>query len=65
MTWLPGNEAWYINSFNQGSCQFDGRNGAVGFEQNFGRYASDRINPVFRCTSYPNSTTQHWIGSLK
>ena len=64
-TWLPENEAWHLTSSDPGSCQFDGRSGAVGSEQNFGRYAPDRINPAFRCTSYPNSTTQHWIGSLK
>ncbi|KAJ7330586.1 hypothetical protein OS493_022200 [Desmophyllum pertusum] len=53
---------WYINSYSTSKgCTFNGSEGSVQQEQNFGRYAYS--NPEFRCTSNLNSTTQHWIGS--
>ena len=63
-TWQKAGETWHINSELSASvvgCDFDGKAGAVRFEQNFGRY--QYRNPAFRCTSTPNSTTQHWFGS--
>ena len=55
--------AWHISSYasSSNSCEFDGRSGSVHVEQNFGRY--HYVNPAFRCTSYQDSSTQHWIGS--
>ncbi|KAL9951374.1 hypothetical protein ACROYT_G044027 [Oculina patagonica] len=54
---------WHISSYRSASvgCEFDGTIGCVTGEQNFGRYMA--TNPAFRCTSNPDSTTQHWIGS--
>ena len=55
---------WHIKSADSSSfagCQFDGTSGAVSKEQNFGRYFY--ANSAHRCSSAPNSTTQHWIGS--
>lgn len=41
-------------------CQFNGNQGdVVGNEDNFGSYST--VNPAFRCTSSPDSTTQFWI----
>ena len=58
--------AWHISSEGSYSsgCEFDGRSGSIPAEQNFGRYAkANNINAAHRCTSYQQSTTQHWIGS--
>ncbi|KAL9951300.1 hypothetical protein ACROYT_G043939 [Oculina patagonica] len=62
-TWQKVDRMWHINSRGSASvgCEFDGREGSVNTEQNFGQYAY--TNPAFRCTSNPNATTQHWIGS--
>ena len=58
----PFGKAWAMNSYKSDriGCQFDGRPGAKGDEQNFGRYIL--INTNHRCSSSPNSTTQHWLG---
>ena len=55
-------KAWTMNSYKSKlkGCQFDGSPGANGDEQNFGRYIS--INTDHRCSSSPESTTQHWLG---
>ncbi|KAL9967805.1 hypothetical protein ACROYT_G026101 [Oculina patagonica] len=42
-------------------CDFDGRAGAVEYEDNFGYYR--KLNPNFRCSSSPTSTTQYWYGA--
>ncbi|KAL9951294.1 hypothetical protein ACROYT_G043933 [Oculina patagonica] len=62
-TWQKVDRMWHINSRGSASigCEFDGREGSVNTEQNFGRY--QYTNHAFRCTSNPNSTTQHWFGS--
>ncbi|KAL9968534.1 hypothetical protein ACROYT_G020641 [Oculina patagonica] len=42
-------------------CEFSGNQGnVVNSEDNFGLYG--KVNPAFRCTSNPDSTTQFWIG---
>ncbi|XP_078372239.1 uncharacterized protein LOC144655926 [Oculina patagonica] len=42
-------------------CEFNGNQGdVVDNEDNFGGYST--INPAFRCSSNPDSTTQFWIG---
>ena len=58
-------KAWTMNSYQSKlkGCQFDGSPGANGDEQNFGRYNS--INTDHRCSSSPNSTTQHWLGEKR
>ena len=54
-------QSWFINSYrSKNNCQFDGTPGANGYEHNFGRYI--KINTNHRCSSSPNSTTQHWFG---
>ena len=62
-TWQKVDRMWHINSHlsAQIGCHFDGRVGSVTYEHNFGLYG--HTNPAFRCTSNPESTTQHWIGS--
>ena len=53
----------HIDSFHGRSCQFtSARNGSVagGGEDNFGYY--EIINPLHRCTSGDNATTQWWFG---
>lgn len=63
-TWQVEHEMWHINSYvskSSAGCEFDGKAGAVYGEHNFGLYYGVNVN--FRCTSSPNSTTQHWIGS--
>ena len=62
-TWQKADRMWHINSYYSATkgCDFDGKVGSVNKEQNFGRY--EFTNPAFRCTSNPDSTTQHWIGS--
>ena len=61
---LPG-QSWTVNSYRSRSfdCQFDGTPGSNGSEHNFGRYL--KINTDHRCSSSPNSTTQHWLGVKK
>ncbi|KAM7432473.1 hypothetical protein ABFA07_017110 [Porites harrisoni] len=41
-------------------CEFNATEGAVVSEDNFGSYSS--ANPLHRCSSVPNSTTQFWLG---
>lgn len=43
------------------SCDFNGQDGALFSEDNFGVY--EYANPDFRCSSSPESTTQYWFGS--
>lgn len=43
------------------SCDFNGQDGEVHSEDNFGYY--ENTNPAFRCSSSPESTTQYWFGS--
>lgn len=65
-TWQAENEAWHLNSNPVNyilDCEFDASQGAVNLETNFGLYYSNNGN--FRCTSFPSSTTQHWIGSKR
>ena len=50
----------HIDSSSSG-CQFDLRSGSVSSEDNFG-YAWS-INPKFRCTEGPHSTTRWWFGA--
>lgn len=47
-----------VSKFN---CDFNGTQGAVHSEDNFGYYAV--TNPAFRCSSSRKSTTQYWLGS--
>ena len=57
--------AWHISSSYSPflGCKFNGSKGGVFEEKNFGRYLTGFTNPVFRCTTNLNSTTQHWVGS--
>lgn len=43
------------------SCDFNGQDGEVHSEDNFGYY--ENTNPAFRCSSSPESTTQYRFGS--
>ena len=43
------------------SCDFNGQDGEVYSEDNFGYY--ENTNPAFRCSSSQESTTQYWFGS--
>jgi len=57
--------AWTIKSYQSKArgCDLDGRPGASGHENNFGRYRNSSINGNHRCSSSPESTTQHWFGA--
>ena len=41
-------------------CEFNATDGVVYSEDNFGFYSYE--NPLHRCSSDPNSTTQFWLG---
>ena len=59
-------KAWTINSYQSKrmfGCDLDGSPGANGNENNLGLYRDVTINPAHRCSSSPNSTTQHWFGA--
>ena len=58
---------WFINSYSskEKGCQFDGKPGMGRREQNFGWYQGVKANPDHRCSSSPNSTTEHWFGIRK
>ena len=64
--WITQTIHWHLHtdSFHGKSCQFTStRNGSVassGGEDNFGHYHT--INPLHRCTSGDNATTQWWFG---
>ena len=58
--WQGNTYMLHIDSSSSG-CQFDPRSGSVSSEDNFGSYWS--INPKFRCTEGPHSTTQWWFGA--
>ena len=59
-------KSWHLNtpSHHVNPCQFtSARNGSVALptgEDNFGYY--DTVNPLQRCTSRDNATTQWWFG---
>lgn len=61
----PG-KAWFINSdkSKQSGCDFDGSQGSVSDENNFGRYRPGTANPDHRCSASPASTTQYWFGGM-
>ena len=61
----PG-KAWFINSdiSKLSGCDFDGSQGSVSNENNFGRYRSGTVNPAHRCSALPASTTQYWFGAI-
>ena len=44
-------------------CSFNPRQGSIYEEDNFGLY--NHVNPAFRCTESPESTTQYWFGTVK
>ena len=58
-------KAWTMKSYQSktSGCDLDGRPGAGGHENNFGRYRDSSINANHRCSSSPESTTQHWFGA--
>ena len=64
--WLTQTIHWHLqtDSYYGTHCQFtSARNGSVelpGGEDNFGNYHT--INPLHRCTSEDNATTQWWFG---
>lgn len=67
LTKQKSGRAWVIFSApSQGSgCDFDGQQGSfVNNENNFGRYPNGTVNSAHRCSASPNSTTQHWFGSM-
>ncbi|CAH3044007.1 unnamed protein product [Pocillopora meandrina] len=58
------NVSWHIRSYasiNVG-CKFDGKQGGVPGEKNFGKFEKS-LNPDHRCSFSPASTTQHWFGA--
>ena len=64
LTKQEAGKSWCIRSYNsiEKGCEFDGRQGGIDFENNFGEYGGININPNHRCTSSSASTTQHWFG---
>ena len=50
----------HIDSSSRHGCVFDGSQGSVSREDNFGYYKNK--NQKFRCTSSSDATTQFWIG---
>ena len=52
---------FHIGTYSTENCQFNATVGAVYREQTFGRYTFR--NPLFRCVSARNSTTQIWFGA--
>ena len=62
-TWyMKGVWPLHIDSYFQDLCDFDGSlsGDLIHSEDDFGLYGV--VNPIFRCTSSPEATTQFWIG---
>ena len=57
--WQDYTRGVHIDS-SEKRCQYDGRQGSVLDEDNFGHYYT--ISRAFRCTEKDESTTQFWIG---
>ena len=57
--------SWTIRSYRskEKGCEFDGTQGGIDAEYNFGEYGDGKMNPTHRCTSSNASTTQHWFGA--
>ena len=58
------NVSWHIRSYASINvrCKFDGKQGGVPGEKNFGKFEKS-LNPDHRCSFSPASTTQHWFGA--
>ena len=52
-------DSWFSQ---ERGCEFNGKAGGIGNEDNFGFYGSP--NTAFRCTSSSSSTSQFWLGSF-
>ena len=57
--------SWHIRSYasREAGCDFDGKPGGFGKENNFGKFGYNNINKDHRCTFSSASTTQHWFGT--
>ena len=65
LTRQKSNTSWTIRSYRtkEKGCEFDGTQGGIDAEYNFGEYGDGKVNPTHRCTSSNASTTQHWFGA--
>ena len=59
--WQSANSHFLHTDSSSTGCQFKPKSGSVSSEDNFGYYGT--INPKFRCTQGPQSTTQWWFGA--
>ena len=58
--WSHFKASLHLDSSSAKGCQFDASQGSVSSEDNFGLYSNTNSN--FRCTSYPDATTNIWFG---
>ena len=58
--WYEKDENSLHTDGDKNICEFNGKTGAVYNEDNFGGYGA--VNPLHRCSSGPNATTQVWLG---
>ena len=61
--YLAHGEHFHSDAYGYFGCSFDARQGSTYQEDNFGLY--NHVNPAFRCTESPESTTQYWFGAVK
>jgi len=59
--WQLANQELLHTDSSHTTCQFNPKSGSLSSEDNFGWYGT--INPKFRCTQGPQSTTQWWFGA--
>ena len=57
--WYEKDESSLHTDSDKNICEFNGKTGAVYNEDNFGYYGA--VNPLHRCSSGPNATTQVWL----
>ena len=58
--WYEKDENSLHTDSDKNICEFNGKTSAVYNEDNFGGYGA--VNPLHRCSSGPNATTQVWLG---